>query len=145
MSQPRAHSALRHELDAIVAELKPIIEKCRVEQPERSFDLHVLPFRVIVRADDAAVSFSWVTGRMATVADGCLLVIAWRNVTSAVRGVAALNAAAPTNERTYFAYGASADTWRWRADGSTDEPASSAELVAEWIASAGIAESSRVR
>ena len=116
-----------------------MIERCRVAQPERTWDLHLLPHRVIARLDDVAISFSWVSGRLPTIADGCLLVIEWRNVASDVRGVVALKSATPMRERTYIAQGASSDDWRWRADGLADQPCSSRGLAAEWMARAGIA------
>jgi hypothetical protein len=134
LAQPRAHSALRHQLDAIVEELKPGIERCRSARPEETFELIVLPYRVIARVDDDAVSFSWVSGRFATVADGCLLVIAWSNVPHGVRGVAALKSATRTHERTYVAAGASADEWRWRADDLADAFRSTSDLTADWMA-----------
>jgi|KBSMisStandDraft_5_1062788.scaffolds.fasta_scaffold783041_1 hypothetical protein len=134
LTQPRAQSALRHELDIIVEEIKPSIERCRAERPEGSFEVVVLPNRVIARVDDTAVSFSWLTGRLPTVADGCLLVIAWSNVASGVRGAAALKSATPTHERTYLAEGSTPDEWRWCADGLVEKPCSSQHLTAEWLA-----------
>lgn len=134
LSQPRAFSALRHELDNIVAEVKPSLERCRTARPEGMFELVVLPHRVIARLDDVAVSFSWVGGRLPIVADGCLLVIAWSNVASGVRGVAALKSATPTHERTYVAGGASPDDWRWCDDDLEEQPRSSKLLTADWMA-----------
>ena len=134
LSQPRAHSALRHQLDAIVGEITPSIERCRTSRPEGTFELIVQPFRVVARMNDDAVSFSWVSGRLATVADGCLLVIAWSNVANGVRGVAALQSATPISEGTYTAEGASADDWRWCASDLIVEPRSTSRLTADWMA-----------
>ena len=134
LSQPRAYSALRHELDNIVAEVKPSIERGRTAHPEGMFELVVLPHRVIARLDDVAVTFSWVSGRLPIVADGCLLVIAWSNVASGVRGFAALKSATATQERTYVAGGASPDDWRWCADDLVEQPRSSKLLTADWLA-----------
>lgn len=139
LSQPRAHSALRHQLDAIVEAIEPSIAHCRATRPEETFELIVLPFRVVARVNDAAVSFSWVSGRLATVADGCLLVIAWSNVPHGVRGVAALKSATPTYERTYVAEGTSADEWRWSASDLADTPRSTRHLTADWMARTTIA------
>jgi len=133
LSQPRAQSALRHELDVIVREIKPSIDRCKSARPDGTFELTVLPNRVIARVDDAAVSFSWVSGRLPTVADGCLLVIGWSNVPSGTRGAAALKSATPTHERTYVADGAAPDDWRWSADDPIEEPLSSERLTAEWM------------
>lgn len=134
LSQPRAHSALRHELDAIIAEVKPSIERCRTTRPDGMFELIVLPTRVIARVDDLAISFSWVSGRSTTVADGCLLVIAWSNVPTGVRGAAALKSATPVDECTYLPAGASPDEWRWRADAVAGDPRSTRQLTADWMA-----------
>ena len=99
LSQPRALGALRHELDAIIGELEPVIGRCLAAQPEGVFELHVLPHRMVARLDDVAISFSWLTGLQRTVADGRLLVIAWRPVGSGVRGMAALKSASVIGER----------------------------------------------
>jgi hypothetical protein len=139
LSQPRALSALRRELDVIVGEIQPSIERCRVARPEGSFEVVVLPHRVIARVEVVAVSFSWLSGRLPTVADGCLLVIAWSNVASGVRGAAALKSATPTHERTYIAEGASPDQWRWCADDLVEQSCSSKHLTAEWMARTTIA------
>lgn len=134
LSQPRAHSALRHELDVIIAAVRPSIERCRTTRPDGMFELIVLPTRVIARVDDLAISFSWVSGRSTTVADGCLLVIAWSNVPSGVRGAAALKSATPMAECTYLPVGTSPDEWRWRADAASDDPCSSQQLTTDWMA-----------
>jgi hypothetical protein len=139
LSQPRAHSALRRELDAITGELEGEIERSRARSPERLFELHVLPNRVIARMDDIALTVSWIGGRQATVADGRLMVIAWGDVSAEIRGIGALKSAAPTRERTYLATGNTADEWCWRADDVTDLPYSSANLAADWIAQAAVA------
>ncbi len=137
--QPRAHSALKHELEAIATELTPLIDGARLARPDGTFELIVLPHRVVVRVDDAAVSFSWVGGRLPTVADGCLLVIAWANVATGTRGVAALKSGTPTHERTYVAAAASPVDWRWCAIDRTDQPLSTRELTAEWFPCGAIA------
>lgn len=142
LSQPRAQSALRREFDAIVHEIEPAIDRCRAARPDGAFELIVLPHRVVARIGGDAVTFSWVSGRVPTVADGCLLVIAWSNVASDVKGVAALRSATPTRERTYVAGGASAEEWRWctsEAREPREEPQSTKHLTAEWMARTTIA------
>jgi hypothetical protein len=139
LAQPRAHSALRHQLDGIIADLEREIVQCRSARPDQTFELHALPHRVIARFDDVAISFSWVTGRLSTIADGRLLVIAWRDVAPGSRGAAALTAAAPLHERTYLADGKAPEDWRWRSDDRASQPYASPQLVADWIARAGIA------
>lgn len=139
LSQPRAQSALRHELDAIATELKLAMERCRASEPDRSFELHVLPYRLVAKLDDVAISFSWLTGRVPTVADGCLLVIAWRNVSDSARGLDALRSASALREQTYLAEGSAPDEWRWRGDERDGPSYGSASLVAEWVARASTA------
>jgi hypothetical protein len=139
LSQPRAHSALRRELDALIAALKSALERRRVCAPDRSFELHALPHRVIARLDDVAISFSWVAGRLATVGDGRLLVIAWSGVTTGTRGISALKSASPVHERIYGAEGADPEHWCWRVDDPSSRAYSTANLAAEWIARASIA------
>jgi hypothetical protein len=139
LSQPRAHSALRHELDTIIGALKPMIERYRTAEPERTFDLQLLPHRVVAQVDDVAITFSWLSGRVPTIAEGRLLVIAWRNVASGMRGTEAFKSATPIHERIYVADGTSSEAWRWRADDLTLRPYTSAHLAAEWMARAGVA------
>jgi hypothetical protein len=139
LSQQRAQSALRHELDALAELLESVVDEAREAQPERIFELQVLPNRILARLDDVAVSFSWVPGRTASVADGRLLVIAWRDVAPTVKGMAALRSAAMIHERTYAADGNTASTLRWRSEDAVAQPYSSANLVAEWMARASIA------
>lgn len=139
LTQPRAFSALRHELDVVIRELKSAVDECRAALPERPFELLVLPHRVIARLDDVAVSFSWVAGRIPTVRDGRLLVIAWRDVVNRTRGVSALQSATPIHEQTYTPDGATPADWRWRVEDAPNPPCSSESLAAEWIARVNVA------
>jgi hypothetical protein len=139
MSQPRAFTALRHEFDIIVAELESVVDDRRSAQPEHAFELQVLPHRAVARLGEVAISFSWVTGHGATVADGRLMVIAWRDVAHGIRGLDALRSAKPVHERVYRPEGGGPANWCWRADDLTGQPYSSANLAAQWIARASIA------
>jgi len=138
LAQPRAHSALRRELDALATELKPLL---RVEESfgtDRTIEIHSLPNRLIARLDDVGISFSWVPGRLGTVADGRLLVIQWKDVAAQARGISALKSATPGRERMYRAEASGPSDWCWR-DGEVNGRASStANLVAEWVAGASI-------
>jgi hypothetical protein len=142
LSQQRAQSALRHELDALAEELETIVGRSRTTQPERMFELQVMPQRMVARLDDVAVTFSWLAGRTANVSDGSLLVIGWRGVNPGLHGVAALRSAAVIHERSYVADGDAPNTWRWRSVDSVAHPYSSANLVAEWMARASLAQAS---
>jgi hypothetical protein len=139
LSQQRAHSTLRHELDALAEALEAIVDEYKTAQPDRPFDLQVTPQRLVARLDDVAVSFSWLTGRSASVSDGSLLVIAWRGVIAGMRGFAALRSATVIHERSYAADGNAPSSWRWRSADPVAHPYSSTDLVAAWMARASIA------
>jgi hypothetical protein len=141
LAQPRAQSALRHQLDALGEELETVIARCKLEQPDRLFELQVLPNRLVARLHDVAVSFSWLTGGSTSIAEGRLLVIAWRDVATGVKGPAALKSAAMMYERSYAADGGTPDTWCWRAEDAVRQAYSSASLAAAWIARISIARS----
>lgn len=139
LSQPRAQSALRHQLDAIAAGLAPALERLRAGDPDSTFELHVLPHRLIARLGEAGLSFSWLGaagGQSPSVAEGRLLVIQWIGVATETRGVAALRSARPVRERVYRPEGVDADHWRWRVE---DDAAAEAEtyttidLVTVWL------------
>jgi hypothetical protein len=135
LTQPRAYSALRHELDEVVDELKAYAERRRETQADYTFDVYVLPHRVIARLDDHALSVSWVAGRVPTVDHGRLMVIEWTGVALETKGMAALKSATPRRERVYRVEGTGPDQWRWRSDVPTDSAITTSELIAEWIAS----------
>lgn len=137
LAQTRAFSALRHELDAIAAEVKPLLDLEAAHGTDRKVELHTVPYRLIARLDTVGVSFSWVTGRVGTVADGRLLVIQWKGVTNA-RGPAALKTAAPMRERIYRVEGNNPDSWRWRDETANGRAYSTANLVAEWVGNVSI-------
>ena len=139
LAQPRAQAALRHELDDIIAGLEREIARERAARPDGSYDLHVRPNRVVARLDDVAMSFSWLTTGLANVAEGRLMVIAWRGVDRAARGVPTFTPAAALHESVYAAAGNSADEWRWRGDDRAQRPYTSEQLVADWLARACIA------
>jgi hypothetical protein len=138
LSQPRAQSALRHELDAIAAELKSHIASRQASQPDETFELHALPHRLIARFADRGISFSWIGGSLPSVTEGRLLVIEWSGVAPQTRGVAALKSATPVREQSYRAEGTSPETWRWRMDGANGRAFSTVNLVAEGTSSVGL-------
>ena len=134
LGQPRAHGALRRELDSIYAELEPLFES-DVQASEGIFELHQQPNRIVARLAGVGVSFSWVAGRQGTVADGRLMVIEWSGV-AARRGVGALGTARPVRECLYSPEARSVDEWCWRADVPNGRASSTANLVREWLACA---------
>lgn len=144
LSQPRAESALRHELAGIAARLAPELERRRAGEPDSMFEMHIVPHRLIARLGDAGLSFSWVVAvgcEGATVSEGRLLVIQWTGVATERRGVAALRSARPVRERVYRPEGVDAEHWRWRIDdaGAADGEAYTTDnLVAEWLATSSL-------
>lgn len=140
LSQPRALSALRRELEAIVAALGPDLARRRASDPTAIFELHVAPNRLIAHLGDSGITFSWVEASGAqsqTVADGRLLVIQWAGLATNARGVAALRYARPVSERVYRADGMDAEHWRWRPDDDdtgAGKTHTADTLVAEWLA-----------
>ena len=132
LGQARAHSALRRELDAIAAAVKPRTAAVAKHEGARGLELHTLPNRVVALLDAVGVSFSWVPGRMDAVSDGRLMVIEWSGIAEK-RGPDALRTAHPVRERVYTPETSGADEWRWRADGPNGRACSTANLVGEWM------------
>lgn len=137
LSQLRAHSSLRRELDAIGEELESRIHRSESEG-DQSIELTVLPNRVTAKLGEIGLSFSWVPGRTGTVEDGRLLVIEWRGVLGAKKGSGAFMAATPIRERTYRAEASDPGSWRWRDDGPNGRACSTANLVGECVAYARV-------
>src|SRR5205085_4880969 len=102
--------------------------------PECSIELQSLPNRLVARCDDVGISFSWLAGRLGTVADGRLMVIEWSGVEKQARGVGALQAATPVRETVYHAEGTGPESWHWRQDVPNGQAYSTGNLVAEWFA-----------
>ena len=141
LSQQRAQSTLRHELTALAEQLEAAVDRARALQPDRLFEMRIVPQRMIARLGDVAISFSWLAGRSASVAEGSLLAIGWRGIPADVRGIAALQSATVIHEQSYVADGDAPDAWRWRSVNPVAHPYSSANLVDEWMARASIAAS----
>ena len=128
----------RRELDALALALAP---RPRKNEPASDpvTELHTLPNRLVLQIGAVALSFSWVSGRMGTVADGRLLVIEWEGAVTRRGGAAALSAAKAVRERIYRVEATDRDGWRWRADDPNGRAYSTANLAAEWLANALIA------
>ena len=138
LGQPRAHGALRRELDLLVAELERRVGDDEIG-PDKVLEVHTQPHRSVARVDDVGVSFSWVPARSGSVADGRLMVIEWSGMVGTVRrGAAALQAAQPVHECVYLAEADDPDHWRWRAEGPHGRASSTVHLVGEWIAAASM-------
>ena len=139
LSQPRAYSALRRELDSLADQLGGRLRTEQTRGTDRIVEHHSLPHRLVARLDEGAISFSWIAGRLATVADGRLLVIQWDGVASHDRGVTALKSATPIRERVYRVDASGPDSWCWRGEDANGRACSTTNLVAEWVATMSLA------
>ena len=139
LAQPRAHSALRRELDALGAQLETQVDRWSALRPDGTFELLRLPYRFVARFGAVALTFSWVTGRLSTVANGRLLAIEWSGITSQPLGVSAFKSATSVREHDYRVEGGDPEHWRWRMDDPNGRAFSTANLAAYWLASLSIA------
>jgi hypothetical protein len=138
LAQPRAFSSLRRELDALAVALTPPA-RTKAEGVDQTVELQALPNRLVLRVKDVGISFSWVAGRMGTVADGRLLVMQWEGATPHTRGVGSLRFAKAVRECTYRPESDGPEIWRWRADSQNGRACSTQHLAAEWMAGASMA------
>jgi hypothetical protein len=132
LRQPRAHSALRRELDALSDAVEAPFETAEQGDGDHIRELTRLPNRVVARVDSVGVSFSWVPGRTGFVADGRLMVIEWSDI-AANQGPSAFRTARPTREQVYSVEAINPDEWYWRADGPNGRASSTENLVGEWM------------
>jgi hypothetical protein len=144
--QPRAFSSLRREFDALAEELRQRVHTEKDLSADTGAKLDSLPHRLVVQLDGVAISFSWVSGRIDTVADGRLLVIEWDGVVALRRGIGAGRTATPVRECIYRAEASGPDAWRWRLDGDSHGRAfSTSNLVGEWFVGASLAANAECR
>ena len=133
LSQLRAQSVLRRELDALGEELESRLRDIN-RSADHPVEVTTLPNRFTARLGEIGLSFSWVAGRTGTVEDGRLLVIAWRGVAAGTRrGNGAFTAATPIRERVYHAEATDPGSWRWRDDGPGGRACSTASLVGDAV------------
>lgn len=132
LRQPRAHSALRRELDALCDAVEVPVEAAGQRDHERIFELQRLPNRIVARLDGVGVTFSWMPGRAGTVADGRLMVIEWADI-AMKPGPEAFRTARPTRERVYCVEAMNSDHWYWRADSPNGRACSTEHLAGEWM------------
>lgn len=139
LAQPRAHSALRRELDVLAGTLQTSVDARRQSCGDRTWELHKLPHRLVARLDEVGVTFSWLPGRDGSVHAGRLMVIEWIGIAPG-SGVDALRAARPARERVYRVDADSPDVWSWRIDRPNGRASSSRNLANEWVAVAMMGE-----
>jgi hypothetical protein len=140
LAQPRAFSSLRREIDALAAALRVGLDgfdKTEQRSPEGVAELQTLPHRLVAQLGAVGLTFSWVAGRLASVADGRLLVIEWKGVLPSRLGVPA-KAAAAVRETVYRPEATGPDGWRWRADEPGGRAYSTKHLAGAWLLGASV-------
>jgi hypothetical protein len=138
LSQHRALSCLRHELDVLGGEVRRRVRREAERVPDCIADTHMHPDRVVARLGTFGLSFSWVPSGQGMVGDGRLLVIAWAGLGPRERGIPPLRAAMPTRERVYRPEADGPESWAWRIDDLNGRAFSTANLVGEWFASLSV-------
>ena len=138
LAQPRAQNALRKELGRLFGAIESRFDADTEREEGDTVELSSSPNRFIARQGAAAISFSWLAGRLAGVTDGRLLVIEWDGVAPRDRGMATLKSAKPCRETTYQAEGAGPDSWCWRDGDANGRACSTVDLVGEWLDSVGL-------
>lgn len=139
LTQRRAIATLRHELDALGAELEPRVKREQERFPDSIVQLHSLPFRFLAQLGSVGLTFSWVASGLGNVADGRLLVIEWTGLLPKAKGMLALKSASQTRERIYRPEAAGPSTWKWRAEDPNGRAYSTVNLVREWLVGATLA------
>ena len=133
LTQPRAENALRKELERMFGEIESRLDVDTEREPEDLVELSSAPNRYIARQGSVAISFSWLAGRNAGVADGRLMVIQWDGVKPRDRGMSTLRSATARREITYQPEGKGPDTWCWRDGDANGRACSTIHLVGEWL------------
>jgi hypothetical protein len=138
ISQPRAQTALRRELDALSTELASRVKSIGGERADGHVELHCSPQRVVVQLGSVGLSLSWVAARSGNLADGRLLVIEWAGAITHGRGMGGLKTASPTREQLFRPEAKGPDDWCWRAEGLAGPAYSSRNLAGQYFASAAL-------
>jgi hypothetical protein len=133
LQQARAHGALRHELDRLIAAVESRIDAESSRNGDLLLELSTLPNRIVARRGSLAISFSWLGGRLGGVSDGSLLVIEWTGIAPAARGASALKSGRLSRETAYRPEADGPMNWAWRAGNETNALRSTVDLVGEWF------------
>jgi hypothetical protein len=136
LRQTRAASMLRRELDDLAVQARG--QSWVADGVPADVAVQVTPTRLVARAGEVALSFSWVADRSGSVADGRLLVMAWTGANGDGRG--SLRHASMTRECVYRVESRGPDEWRWRADEINGRGYSTADLVGDWCAALALAQ-----
>jgi hypothetical protein len=139
MSQPRAQTALRRELDALTTELASRVKSVGGDRTDGHVEFHCSPQRLVVQLGSVGLSLSWVAARSGNLADGRLLVIEWAGAIAHGRGMGGLKTASPTREQSFRPDAKGPDDWCWRAEGATGTAYSSRNLAGQYFSGAALA------
>jgi hypothetical protein len=138
MSQPRAQTALRRELDVLTTELASRVKSVGADRTD-PVEFHYSPQRLVVQLGSVGLSLSWVASRTGNLADGRLLVIEWAGAITHGRGMGGLKTASPTREQQFRPDAKGPDDWCWRAEGTVGTAYTSRNLAAQYFTSAALA------
>jgi hypothetical protein len=139
MSQPRAQTALRRELDTLTTELASRVKSVGSDRTDGHVEFHSSPQRLVVQLGSVGLSLSWVAARTGNLADGRLLVIEWAGAIAHGRGMGGLKTASPTREQQFRPEAKGPDDWCWRAEGTVGTAYTSRNLAGQYFTSAALA------
>lgn len=140
LTQSRAVTALRREFEALGECFEPFVRSPKFPDERPIVALHCAPNRITAQLESVGLSFSWLPGRDGTVADGRLMIIEWEGTITSKPGMGAIRTGTPVRERSYCAESSGPGTWRWRADDAEGARYSTADLAAQWLAGATLAD-----
>jgi hypothetical protein len=133
LQQARAHGALRHELDRLIAAVETRLDAESERDADVLHEMSVLPNRVVARRGALAISFSWLGGRLGGVIDGHLLVIEWTGLAAGARGASALKSGTLSRETAYHPEADGPTNWGWRSGPEDGDFRSTLQLVGDWF------------
>jgi hypothetical protein len=139
MSQPRAHTALKREFDALTTELAERVKGESDRLGEDQVEMHCAPQRLVVQLGPVGLSMSWVAGRSGNLADGRLLVIEWDGAITHGRQIGGAKTASPTRESLYRPEAKGPDDWCWRPETGDGSSYTSRNLAGQCFSSANMA------
>jgi hypothetical protein len=138
MSQPRAQSALKRELDMLSTELAERVKFESDRLGDKQVEIHCAPQRLVVQLGPVGLSMSWMAGRSGNLADGRLLVIEWDGAITHRRTMGGSKTASPTREQLYRPEAKGPDDWCWKPEGGEGSSYSSRDLAGQCFTSANM-------
>ena len=138
MSQPRAHTALKREFEALTTELAHRVKGETDRLGQDQVEMHCAPQRLVVQLGPVGLSMSWVAGRSGNLADGRLMVIEWDGAIAHSRQIGGAKTASPTREMTYRPEAKGPDDWCWRPESGDGSSYTSRNLAGQCFSSANM-------